>query len=161
MPRYDEDVDDQYDDDVDDDDDDDEPERSPREWAELRRAKKARKKAEEELAAFKRKDAFREAGINPNDPRMSYFVKGYDGDADPAKIKAAAVEAGFLQDANPDPDPAPLNTTDKIVAAGLGAGSATDATSEAALNQAFAEGGTEGMLRFLAEQGIPIAMSEQ
>ena len=49
-----------------------------------------------QLAGLKRTEAFRSAGINPNDPRQSYFVKGYDGEIDPEPIRAAAVEAGFL-----------------------------------------------------------------
>ena len=49
-----------------------------------------------QLAGLQRTEAFRSAGINPNDPRQSYFVKGYDGEIDPEPIRAAAVEAGFL-----------------------------------------------------------------
>ncbi len=49
-----------------------------------------------QLAGLQRTEAFRSAGINPNDPRQSYFVKGYDGETDPESIRAAAVEAGFL-----------------------------------------------------------------
>ena len=49
-----------------------------------------------ELDGLKRAEAFRSAGINPNDPRQAYFVKGYDGEIDPEPIRVAAVEAGFL-----------------------------------------------------------------
>ncbi len=52
--------------------------------------------ARAELDGLKRTEAFRSAGINPNDPRQAYFVKGYDGEIDPEPIRAAAVEAGFL-----------------------------------------------------------------
>jgi hypothetical protein len=49
-----------------------------------------------ELDGLKRTEAFRSAGINPNDTRQAYFVKGYDGEVDPESIRVAAVEAGFL-----------------------------------------------------------------
>ena len=52
--------------------------------------------ARAELDGLKRTEAFRSAGINPNDPRQAYFVKGYDGEIDPEPIRAAAVEAGFI-----------------------------------------------------------------
>jgi len=54
---------------------------------------------EAELTALKRTEAFREAGINPADPRQSYFVKGYDGEINAEAIRTSALEAGFI-DAN-------------------------------------------------------------
>lgn len=52
--------------------------------------------AKAQLAALQREVAFRDAGINPNDAKLKYFVKGYDGDTSVDAIKAAAIEAGFL-----------------------------------------------------------------
>lgn len=149
-----------YDDDDYEDDDDEKPQRSDSEWAELRRAKKAREKAEKELAAMKRQIAFRDAGIDPNDPRMSYFVKGYDGEADAAAIKAEAVKAGFLQDeARSEPDSEPIDAQARISKAATGA-ETVDSGLESGLEAAYAEGGTSGMMRFLAEHGVPIASSD-
>lgn len=49
-------------------------------------------------AELERELAFTKAGINPDDPKMSYFVKGYDGEMDADAVKSAAIEAGFLED---------------------------------------------------------------
>lgn len=53
-------------------------------------------KANAEMA---RENAFLKAGINPEqDPRLGYFVRGYEGDLTSEAIKTAATEAGFLAD---------------------------------------------------------------
>lgn len=51
---------------------------------------------EDRAAAAERELAFAKAGLPLSDPKMGYFVKGYDGDLTPEAIKAAAEEAGFL-----------------------------------------------------------------
>lgn len=62
------------------------------------RADKARE-LEATNAAMARENAFLKAGINPEqDPRLGYFVRGYDGDLTSEAIKTAATEAGFLAD---------------------------------------------------------------
>ncbi len=47
--------------------------------------------------AAQRQLAFAKAKIDLTDPKMGYFIKGYDGELDPQKIRDAATEAGFLQ----------------------------------------------------------------
>jgi hypothetical protein len=83
-----------------------------------------RKEAEARAAQAERSLAFMQAGINPADPKMAYFVKGYDGtDLTPEAIKAAATEAGFLsgEDAPPAVPQGELDAHQR--AAGLAAGS--------------------------------------
>lgn len=63
---------------------------------ELEKAAKAGRDALAKAAALEREVTFRSAGIDPNDTRLKYFVKGYEGDLSAESIKAAAVEAGFL-----------------------------------------------------------------
>lgn len=58
----------------------------------------AKRDAESRAAKAERELAFAKAGIDLADPRLSYFVKGYDGEADPDKIREAAISAGFLGD---------------------------------------------------------------
>ena len=48
------------------------------------------------LQGLEKAEVFRSAGIDPNDTRQSYFVKGYDGELDAESIRMAAEEAGFL-----------------------------------------------------------------
>ena len=52
--------------------------------------------AEAKLAQYERRDAFRSAGLDPDDSKVSYFVKGYEGELTPEAIAAEATAAGFL-----------------------------------------------------------------
>jgi hypothetical protein len=45
--------------------------------------------------------AFAKAKLDITDPKMSYFVKGYEGDLDPSKIREAAIAAGFIGSNSP------------------------------------------------------------
>jgi hypothetical protein len=62
----------------------------------LRLAASKSKKLEQELNELKRELAFAKAGLPMNDPKMNYFIKGYDGEMSAAAIREAALEAGFL-----------------------------------------------------------------
>lgn len=64
-------------------------------------ASKARE-AEARAAAAERELAFAKAGLPLDDPKMGYFVKGYEGDLTPEAIKAAAESAGFLSPPAPE-----------------------------------------------------------
>lgn len=66
----------------------------------LRELRKKAKQADElakKVAQYERDNAFRDAGINPTDPKAKYFVKGYDGELTADAIKAEATAAGFIQ----------------------------------------------------------------
>jgi hypothetical protein len=90
-------------DDFDDEDEDNESESSV--IRDLRRQAREGKAAIAERDAAVRKLAFIEAGV-PSTAATAYFVKGYDGELTPEAIKAAAVEAGFVEaDKEPEPDP--------------------------------------------------------
>jgi len=63
------------------------------------RAKEAEQKAatlELELSFIQRRDTFRSAGLDPDDARVKYFVKGYEGELDADAIRQEAEAAGFL-----------------------------------------------------------------
>lgn len=55
--------------------------------------------------ALERELAFSKAGIDLNDSKTKYFVRGYDGDLDPEAIRKQAEEDGFLKVETPPPDP--------------------------------------------------------
>lgn len=48
-----------------------------------------------EAATLRRELAFRRAGVDPDDPKAKYFVKGYDGELTAEAIKAEADAAGI------------------------------------------------------------------
>ena len=103
-----------------------------------------------QLAGLQRTEAFRSAGINPNDPRQSYFVKGYDGEIDPEPIRAAAVEAGFITGG----EQAQQFGTPDVVAA-PGTGEAVTLHQELAAQQRIAQAGVQG------QPVIPPDLNEQ
>ena len=52
--------------------------------------------AEQRASSYERQDTFRSAGIDLNDPRAKYFVKGYEGELDAEAIRIEAEAAGFI-----------------------------------------------------------------
>lgn len=104
--------------------DDDAPEQES-ENANIRQLREKAKRADElerQLQTLQRNEAFRSAGIDPNDPKSKYFVKGYEGDLAKEAITAAATEAGYLtppQEQTTQPPAA--DPTDRIFDAAAGA----------------------------------------
>lgn len=149
---------DNYTDDFEDDFEDADVETSPRG---LRRAANKSKKLENELSTLRRELAFTKAGINPDDPRMRYFVKGYDGELSSEAVRQAAMDAGFLQSQSSGPDPVMQQTAaaqNRVMQASGGA-IVEDSTEEAAfarLEAAMEEGGVDAMLDVARQYGIPI-----
>lgn len=132
----------------------------------LRRAASKSKKLESELALAKRELAFIKAGIDPDDPKMRYFVKGYEGELTAAAVREAALEAGFLaatQEQGPDPQLQLAGAAqDRVINASAGS-SMEDATEMAALARmeaAMDEGGVDAMMDVARQYGIPIAVEQ-
>ena len=131
----------------------------------LRRAANKSKKLEQELEQMRRELAFTKAGINPDDPKMRYFVKGYEGDMTAEAVRQAALEAGFLasqqQDQSQQAEAIQASQQRVMTAA---AGAAIEDSSEAAayarLEAAMEEGGVDAMLDVARQYGIPIATEQ-
>jgi hypothetical protein len=133
------------------------------EFAWKRKQEQARKAAERERDDARKEAAFLRAGIDPESKGIaSYFVKAYDGDLDPAKIRAAATEAGILQ----PPPPSPQDTADQqtLAASQRVASFSQDATAapavgeqnRAAMEEAYRTGGMEALLSAAQATGVPI-----
>ena len=131
----------------------------------LRRAANGKKQLEKELEDLRRELAFTKAGINPDDPKMRYFVKGYDGEMTAEAVRQAAMEAGFLapqQSGQSQVQQSAAAAQERVAMAAAGA-IVEDASEEAAmarLEAAMEEGGVDAMLEVARQYGIPIA-SEQ
>lgn len=137
------------------------PQRTNAEWAELRQERKSKREADARASAAERELAFFKAGLNPeSDPRISDFVKAYDGKVDVDSIKQAAIDRGYLQATTPPSDQqvADQQATQRMNGAAAG-GAAPPTGLEAdktGLEEAFAAGGREGAAQFLAGRGIPV-----
>ena len=91
------------------------------------RAKEAEQEAASmaaQLESYQRRDTFRSAGLDPDDARVKYFVKGYDGELDAEAIRQEAMAAGFIGVDSPMPQPRVMNDAlaveQRIQAAGEG-----------------------------------------
>lgn len=151
---------------VDDDFDADSEEETP---ANLRRAANQAKKLRRELDSTRRELAFAKAGLPLEDPKMNYFIKGYDGDLDAQAIREAAMEAGFIQAQRQETvaqeqsqqqlAQQTLAGQERIIAASSGA-IAEDVTEEAAIARmeaAMREGGIEALMDVARSYGMPTA----
>lgn len=133
----------------------------------LRRAANQSKKLRRELDSLKRELAFAKAGLPMNDPKMSYFIKGYDGDLDASAIRDAAEEAGFLSVTQEQPSaPEPAAVAQQALAgqaavlaasAGAVAEDVTEAAAYARMEAALQEGGMDAFMDVVRSYGMPTA----
>lgn len=158
----------EYDDDLDPDDDNDgdadtaAPVRESRDIKQLRQKARKFDQAEARAVAAEKKLAFAEAGLDLKDPKLGYFIKGYEGDLTAEAIKAEAVAAGFLA---PDAAAAEAQTAqaaalagaEKVAQAAAGAAGGEGQDFKQKLQEAFAAEGAAGVVRVYREAGLPIA----
>ena len=126
----------------------------------LRRAANKSKKLEQELNEMRRELAFARAGLPLDDPKMKYFIKGYDGELSAESVREAALEAGFLasQDSSNEPQLQQAAAAQQRVMSASAGAIYEDASEEAALarlESAMEEGGVEAMLEVARQYGIP------
>jgi hypothetical protein len=113
---------------------------------------KAGDEAVKEVAALKRREVFRDAGINPSDKMAGYFMKGYEGDLSVDAIQAEAAAAGLAlgsvssAEANPFQDQ--LSAEQRIAQAADDAGPVTPPD----LNAQIAACKNEDELRLLLDR---------
>lgn len=148
------------DDDFDSDEIEEQPQGDPGDIKSLRRAANSKKKLEQENLELKRRLAFVEAGISMADPKMKYFIKGYDGEMEADAIRAAAMEAGFLASQSQGDDPglaAAAAAQNRVMQASSGVAfeGMTEDAALAQLEAAMEEGGIEAMLDVARQFGIP------
>ena len=133
--------------------------RSNSDWATLRRTASKAKKAEAEALQAKRELAFLRAGVDLDDPRSTYFVKGYDGEVSVDAIRSAAVEAGFIKQKEQPPSP-DATSAERIRAAAAGGvspvGGGLDGVA-ARMDDAYRQGGNESLIAQLEQEGFPIS----
>lgn len=92
----------------------------PEHIKDLRAKAKRASELETELEQFRRKDAFRDAGIDPSNPQQKYFMRGYEGELTPEAIRNEAIQAGYLTDPDADAKGQELAGHDRMDAAAAG-----------------------------------------
>ncbi len=132
--------------------------------SDLRKAARRGAKAQRELEMLKKELAFYKAGISMEDPKMKYFVKGYDGEMTADAIREAALEAGFVASQG-DPNEVPdeqqqevFSAQQRVIAASAGAQTQDNSESAAIalMEQAMEEGGIDAMLDVARQFGMQV-----
>lgn len=115
----------------------------------LRKAAKERDALQAQLRERDRELAFARAKIDLDDPRMKYFVKGYDGELTPEAVRAKAEEDGFLPKSQTPPD---VTAQQRIASASSGASETPNTDLEDAIRAA---GSQEEVMNLMAKAGYP------
>ena len=143
---------DQYDDEM------PETDEGPEDFKNMRAAANRAGKLEKENGSLKRENAFLKAGIPMDDPKMSYFVKGYDGELTGEAIRQAALDAGFIAPPAKVEDPAVQQAQQgqaAVVAASAGTAPAFDEDAiQYQMEQAYKEGGLEALSAVTQQYGV-------
>jgi hypothetical protein len=131
----------------------------PNDFKNLRAKAKKADKYEAELTSLKRENAFMKAGIPMDDPKMGYFLKGYDGELDASAIRQAAIDAGFLAAPVQEQDPAVQQAQQgqQRVMAAAAESQPTGSDPQGRryeMEQALKEGGLEGLSAVTARYGV-------
>lgn len=137
-----------------DDDEDDEPQGvrlDPKDLKALRQKARQAEKYERELATYRRTDAFKSVGLDPSNRQIQYFMKAYDGELDPEKIREEAVAAGFIKEAE-KPVPKGAETTSRIVDASTGAGEVMEPDLAERIANAKS---SEEVMAIITQAGLP------
>lgn len=127
----------------------------------LRRAANQAKKLKAEMAQIRRELAFAKAGLPLDDPKMNYFIRGYDGEMEPDIIRETAMQAGFLVSQGSSQEPQTnqgfQQSQQRVMSASAGAMSEdnSEAAAMSRMEAAMQEGGLEAMLDVARQYGIP------
>lgn len=144
----------------------------------VRKARADKEKAEADLAAQRKENAFLRVGLDLDKPVISDFYKAYDGDLSLDAIKAAATARGYLgqaEDGEQIPDsgsagPAPTPPSPDLAAqhranqaiSSASAGATPDLRSDVTkLAEAHAAGGSAAVSDLLREAGYIVVTEGQ
>jgi hypothetical protein len=121
---------------------------------ELRRKARDADRLQAQLEAQARELAFAKAKLDLDDPKLKYFIKGYEGDLSPEAIREQAIADGFLAKAEQPTPPQDLTAQQRIAAASSGAGETPQPNLHELLSQANSP---EEVMRLVAQSGLPTA----
>jgi hypothetical protein len=120
----------------------------------LRQAAKERNDLQKQLAASQRELAFAKSGLDFSDPKLKYFINGYEGDLTPDAIRQQAEADGFIAPAqNTKPtDQADINAHQRMQNASAGANDTPPPDLAEKLRQANSQ---EEVMKLVVESGLP------
>lgn len=122
----------------------------------LRRIASEHEEAKQKIESYERERTFAQAGLDLTDPKMGYFVKGYDGELTPEAIKAKAEADGFFTQPAPPQPQGPsqqeLQTHHRMANAAAGAPGAPPFDMDTALREAKTP---DEIMQIMTQQGYP------
>lgn len=128
---------------------------SPEDLKNLRNKAREADRLQAEHAAAQRELAFAKAKLDLDDPKMTYFVKGYEGELTSDAIRQAAEEAGFLQPAAPQQPQVPAQELAQHQQLGAASAGGT-APPPQDFYQLLSEAKTpEDVMRIASQAGLP------
>lgn len=123
----------------------------------LRNIARTAGETQKEFEAAQRQLAFAKAKIDVTDPKMGYFIKGYEGDLEPDKIRAAATEAGFLSTKQVEIPPGELAGHQQMGDAAAGGSNKKEDLTEQIRNAKS----QEEVMAIMTQAGYPTSWSSQ
>ena len=122
----------------------------------LRRAAKERDDLTAQVNAQNRELAFARAKIDMDDPKLKYFVKGYEGELTPEAIRAQAEADGFFQ--TPQVSHQDAGGQQRMAQASAGGGQKTQLELSDRIANASSQ---EEVMAIMIEAGYPTSWSNQ
>lgn len=119
-----------------------------------------RKKAKEydtlqaQLEERERELAFAKASLDLNDPKMTYFMKGYEGEMTPEAIRERAEADGFLTAQKKEDTGPEVQAQQRLANASSGAGETVEPDYHDLLSQAQSP---EDVMKLAEKHGVPTA----
>lgn len=126
----------------------------------LRKAAKERDEMAARLSSRDRELAFAKAKLDLEDPRIRYFIKGYDGELTSEAIRSQAEEDGFLS----PPSNTKVDTSEEVRAQGriANASAGANQTVEPNLVEKIQNAGSqEEVMALMIAAGYPTSWSTQ
>jgi hypothetical protein len=121
---------------------------------ELRKKAREHDKLQAQLAARDKELAFAKAKLDLDDPKLKYFIKGYEGELTPEAIREQAIADGFLPKPEPTAPSGELTAQQRIAAASSGAGETPSPDLNDLIRQAESP---EEVMKLVSQAGLPTA----
>lgn len=133
---------------------DDEDQQGNQDIRNLRKKAKAHDDLASQLQASRKELAFAKAKLDLDDPRIGYFIKGYEGDLTTEAIRERAEADGFL--AKQQQDTTALQGQQRIANASSGAGETPNPDLADLIGQAQSP---EEVMKIMDQAGYPTSWS--
>lgn len=118
----------------------------------LRKASRERDDLNSQLAAQNRELAFAKAKLDLDDPKLKYFIKGYEGELTPEAIRAQAEADGFFHTPQQPRNNEEVGAQERMTRASSGATETPNVKLEDMIRQASSP---DEVMKLMVQAGYP------